>query len=257
MSGVTPGTDQTGRIAEVSTFQAASGPVGVAILDLNAAFVSDFLPVLEGEGFLPEVFAGADGLLRALSEKAFSIVIMDLNLGKENGNDVLGRLRRVSNILCVVISDASSELDRVLALELGADLYLSKDLTGRELLAHIRALLRRNRVMAASVASPGGWQMLPEQRDLLRPGGVPCRLTSAEYKILQFMAGAIGQPVSRDSICQSIFGRPYRFGDRTVDVLITRLRRKIETHPEKPKMIKTIHAVGYCFVGFLPSGEEE
>jgi DNA-binding response OmpR family regulator len=96
-------------------------------------------------------------------------------------------------------------------------------------------------------------QILPERREVLRPDGRPCGLTSAEFDILQILAGERGRGVTRDEICRHVFRRPYRVGDRTVDMLVARLRRTIELIPAQPQTIKTVRSIGYDFAGFAPA----
>ena len=232
-----------------------AGVIQVVILDPQAHYASALASLLQEEGFSPAILADSAALLQRTIDGPLDLIIMDLKLGSENGLDLLRRIRSVSNIPCVVLSATPSELDRVLALEMGADHFLSKSLTHREVLAHLRALLRRSIFVASSLARPGGWRILPEQREVLRPDGVPCGLTSAEFDILQLLAAKTGKAVSRDDISQQVFGRSYRLGDRTVDMLITRLRRKIERDAYNPRMIKSVRSVGYSFSGFLGDTE--
>ncbi len=241
--------------APLPTLTDPPGEIQVAILDAQANYAAELAGFLRDEGFGPAILPDSAALLRRTIDGPLDLIIMDLKIGAENGLDLLRRIRGVSNIPCVILSATLSELDRVLALEMGADHFLSKSLTKREVLAHLRALLRRSSFVASSLARPGGWRMLPEQREVLRPDGVPCGLTSAEFDILQFLAAATGKAVSRDEISNHVFGRPYRVGDRTVDMLITRLRRKLEQDAENPRMIKTVRAVGYSFAGFLADSE--
>jgi len=231
------------------------GAIQVAILDAQESYAAELADFLRDQGFGPAILADSTALLQRTIDGPLDLIIMDLKFGAENGLDLLRRIRSVSNIPCVVLSAALCELDRVLALEMGADHFLSKSLTHREVLAHLRALLRRSIFVASSLARPGGWRIMPEQREVLRPDGVPCGLTSAEFDILQFLAAATGKAVSRDDISKQVFSRPYRVGDRTVDMLITRLRRKIERDADSPRMIKTVRAVGYSFAGFLADTE--
>ena len=199
-----------------------AGVIQVVILDPQAHYASALASLLQEEGFSPAILADSAALLQRTIDGPLDLIIMDLKLGSENGLDLLRRIRSVSNIPCVVLSATPSELDRVLALEMGADHFLSKSLTHREVLG---------------------------------PDGVPCGLTSAEFDILQLLAAKTGKAVSRDDISQQVFGRSHRLGDRTVDMLITRLRRKIERDAYNPRMIKSVRSVGYSFSGFLGDTE--
>jgi DNA-binding response OmpR family regulator len=245
LSIVRPPNGERGAAAE-----ATPAAIRIAILDPGAVFAAEMEAFLAAEGFSPRCFANTATLLRDLAEARLDLILLDLKLEAESGLDAIRRIRAVSAIPCMVLAAGTSELDRVVSLELGADHYLSKDLSFREVLAHIRALLRRAPPATTLRTGIGGWRVLPAQRDVLRPDGLPCGLTSAEFDILFQLVTAAGQTVSRDDICRQVFGRPYRVGDRTVDMLITRLRRKMEPNPDQPQMIKTVRPIGYCFGGF-------
>ena len=228
-----------------------SFPIRVAVFDTSQTYAAELEAFLLGEGYAARLFKDSRALMHALSEASLDVIILEMQLGGENALDVLRRVRSVSTIPCIALSRLSSEVDRVVSLEIGADHYLSKDLSFRELFAHIRALLRRSAVVSASFPRTGAWQILAEQRELLKPDGLPCGLTSAEFDVLQTLVAGAGQSISRDAISTNVFGRPFRVGDRTIDMLVTRLRRKMEPDPDYPRMIKTVRGVGYSFAGFL------
>lgn len=183
------------------------------------------------------------------------IVLLDQRLGTTTGTQVLRRLRERSDVPCIVVTGMPDPTDRILNLEVGADDEVDKSTSPRELLARIRAILRRTERMAEAQAphrtgSPmGGWTLSRHLRELRRPDGSLCNLTTAEFETLLVLQAAAGKPVRRPTICERVFGRPYRPGDRAVDTVVKKLRQKLEPG-EEPRIIKTVRPLGYVFTGF-------
>lgn len=182
----------------------------------------------------------------------------------------LSRIRRISDVPCIVLGSNADEVERIVLLEAGADDVLAMPISQREILARVRVMLRR-RDHAASrpplpaqsaptpQASPAavrrtelgnGWHLCRQRRDLYRPDGERCLLTTAEFDLLDCLARAAGQPVSREEACRTVFRRRYWAEDRSVDNLIMRLRRKLEADARHPEVIRSIRPVGYMFAGF-------
>jgi two-component system, OmpR family, response regulator len=183
------------------------------------------------------------------------LVILDLRLGSEDGLDLLREVRLSSDVPVIIITGhRRDDIDRVVGLELGADDYLTKPFNLRELLARVRAILRR---FDAGRASPprkpergrfrfSGWQLDRRTRQLTDPAGTPIALTKGEYAMLLAFLEAPERPLSREQLLQATRVHEDVF-DRSIDVQILRLRRKLERDPSAPRVIRTERGVGYVF----------
>ena len=184
-----------------------------------------------------------------------NLVILDLRLGLEDGLDLLRKVRLSSEVPVIIITGHRlDEIDRVVGLELGADDYLTKPFNLRELLARVRAILRRFDVgRAAPPRDPergrfrfSGWQLDRKSRQLTDPSGAPVALTKGEYAMLLAFLEAPQRPLSREHLLQATRIHEDVF-DRSIDVQILRLRRKLERDPSAPRVIQTERGVGYVF----------
>ena len=183
------------------------------------------------------------------------LIILDLRLGQEEGFDLLREIRSRSDVPVIITTgDRRDEIDRVVGLELGADDYITKPFSLRELLARIRAVLRRQEAgRAATQRDPergrcrfGGWQLDRRTRRLTDPAGTPVALTKGEYALLIAFLDAPQRPLSREHLLQATRVHEDVF-DRSIDVQILRLRRRLETDPSAPSIIRTERGVGYVF----------
>jgi len=190
-----------------------------------------------------------------LAEQPFDVVLLDLWLGSENGFDILRRLRGVSRVPCIMVTAQDEVTDKIVGLELGADDYLIKPVNLRELLARIRALIRRSAPDGGEPAPAHGeepnWKFDPMRRSLNGPDGKPVPLTTAECDLLIELVSKEGLPQTRDSLCRRVFNREWSPYDRSLDGIIVKLRRKLEPNPDNPLVIKTVRGRGYVFTGFL------
>jgi DNA-binding response OmpR family regulator len=184
-----------------------------------------------------------------------SVVILDLRLGQEDGLDLLREIRSHSDVPVIITTGhRRDEIDRVVGLELGADDYITKPFGLRELLARIRAVLRRREAgQAAAQRDPergrcrfGGWQLDRRIRRLSDSSGIPVALTKGEYALLIAFLDAPQRPLSREHLLQATRIHEDVF-DRSIDVQVLRLRRKLETNPNSPRVILTERGVGYVF----------
>ena len=198
---------------------------------------------------------GRQEMVRHFAEGDPDLVILDLRLDQENGLDLLREVRTRSDVPVIITTgDRRDEIDRVVGLELGADHYLTKPFSLRELLARIRAVLRRQEAgRAASRRDPergryrfGGWQLDRRIRRLSDPGGGQVALTKGEYALLTAFLDAPQRPLSREQLLQATRVHEDIF-DRSIDVQILRLRRKLELDPSAPQIIQTERGVGYVF----------
>jgi two-component system OmpR family response regulator len=194
-------------------------------------------------------------MVSQLASTEVSLVILDLRLGQEDGLDLLREVRSGSDVPVIIITGhRRDDIDRVVGLELGADDYLTKPFNLRELLARVRAVLRRfdiGRVAPARDPERGrfrfcGWHLDGKIRRLTDPAGAPVALTKGEYALLIAFLDAPQRPLSREHLLQATRMHEDVF-DRSIDVQILRLRRKLERDPSAPSVIKTERGVGYVF----------
>jgi len=192
--------------------------------------------------------ASARALLRG---EQFDVVLLDLNLGGEDGLDLARDLRGWWNGGMIIVTGRGDVIDRVVGLELGADDYVTKPFELRELLARIRSLARRvhsepaTGTGASGVLRFGDFALDPSTRTVRRESGEEVLLTSGEYALLYALARCVGTVVSRDELLTATHGREAGPFDRTVDVMIGRLRRKLGDSPRQPRLIKTVRGGGY------------
>jgi len=202
------------------------------------------------------VFAsGRQEMVRNFAVSDPDLLVLDLRLGHEDGLDLLREIRSRSDVPIIIITgDRRDEIDRVVGLELGADDYVTKPFSLRELLARIRAVLRRREVgRAESRLDPergrwkfGGWQLDRRTRRLTDPNRIEVVLTKGEYALLTAFLDAPQRPLSREHLLQATHVHEDIF-DRSIDVQILRLRRKLENDPSTPSMIRTERGIGYVF----------
>ena len=205
---------------------------------------------LHKEGY--EVVVARDGekCLAAFEKEAPDLVILDIMMPKMDGFEVCRKIREKSQVPIIMLTARAEEVDKVLGLELGADDYVVKPFGVRELLARVKANLRRKNVPAdegAGIVMRFGVIEIDTGRYEVRRGGTSLELTHREYELIKFLATQNSQVFSREHLLERVWGYEY-FGDvRTVDVTIRRLRAKVEENPESPKYILTKRGVGYYF----------
>lgn len=234
---------------------AATLPPHVLVLDDDRAIrelVSDYLG--ENECRVTAVATGAE-LADAMAQETFDLVVLDLRLPGEDGLQIARKLREHSAIPILILTGRSDEADRVMGLELGADDYLTKPFSPRELLARIRALLRRARAQAtvadglAKVRAYrfGSWELNIGLRRLKDPEGRAVALTNGEFSLLAAFLSAPKRILTREQLLDLSRLHNAEVYDRSIDVQILRLRRKIEADPAHPRFIVTERGAGYVF----------
>ena len=205
---------------------------------------------LEAAGHRVTEAADGEGLWGILDRDPADLVLLDINLPGEDGLDLTRRLRARSAIGIILVTGRTDEVDRIVGLEIGADDYVTKPFNPRELLARVKALLRRT-TGAAQTESPhrrfAGWNFNLSARKLLSPDGDTITLTRAEYELLRALVDHAGEVMTRDRLLQRVTHRSWEPSDRTIDVLVRRLRQKIEPDPTAPDLIVTAHGEGYIF----------
>jgi DNA-binding response OmpR family regulator len=203
--------------------------------------------VLRAEGYrVLGAAEGESGLKRALTEKP-DLVLLDIMMPKLDGYSVCAELRRLSNPVPILMLTAKGQVeDRVQGLDVGADDYLVKPFSTEELLARVRALLRRTRRQGQT---PSRLKLGDTDVDLVRQtatrGRDTLHLTAKEFAMLRLMAETPGEPVSRERFLDVVWGYTAFPTTRTVDNHIASLRSKLESNPEEPRWLKTVHGVGY------------
>ena len=223
----------------------------VLIIDDDVELCELVEEYLKPEGFEVEaVHEGEKGLERALSGDHV-LVVLDLMLPGMNGLDVLRKLRGESSIPVLILTARGDDVDRIVGLEIGADDYLPKPFNPRELLARIRAILRRVQAPSSGQGTDekiavGDVELDPAARTVQRAGeGV--ELTSVEFALLEALMRAAGQVVTREQLAQGVLGRRFMPFDRSIDMHVSKLRRKLGDPPGGGERIKTIRGVGYIF----------
>ncbi len=219
----------------------------------------------EGEGF--DVSDAKDGAeARAhLGRHPVALITLDLNLGKENGLDLAREIRSAHDIPIVMLTGKGDTIDRVVGLELGADDYLAKPFELRELVARVRAVLRRSG--GGGKAEPAGqqryafdgWVLDIGRRTLSRGAGREEALTTSEFNLLEAFVKRPHRVLSRDDIMDALKGHDWSPLDRSIDNLVARLRKKIERDATRPTLIKTVRGAGYTFTAEVtrPNTQED
>jgi len=215
-------------------------------------------------GFTVRTAADAAEARRIVAEAAPDLALLDVNMPGENGLSLARWLRETqAGIGILMLTTAGDAVDRIVGLELGADDYLPKPFELRELLARVRAVLRRTgaapaaapaTVVLASEPAPasrrvafGDCRLDLDERRLFGAGGAEIEITAAEFDLLALFARHPNRPLTRDQIMEQAHNRGWDVFDRSIDLRVMRLRRKIESNPDKPEVIKTVRNVGYLF----------
>lgn len=209
------------------------------------------------------VTAARDGreMRRALADWKIDLVILDLMLPGEDGLSLCRELRTRSQLPVVMLTILGEETDRILGLEMGADDYLAKPFNPRELLARVKAVLRRSQGAAAPTRGSAtalrfaGWRLDRGLRRLESPDGLVIDLTAGEFDLLATFAEHPQQVLTRDQLLDLTQGRTETPFERSIDMQVSRLRRKIEADPREPELIKTVRGGGYVFTAVVSEDE--
>ncbi len=213
---------------------------------------------LEQHGFRVSVARDGNEMWRLLKKSEIELVVLDIMLPGDDGLTLCRRLRNESAVLIIMLSAANEEADRVVGLEVGADDYLAKPFSPRELLARIKALVRRTTGPLAAqrktrclanqpLISFHNWALDQNKRRLITPDGVAVPLSAAEYDLLVAFLEHPNRVLNRDQLLDLTKGQEAQPFDRTIDVQVARLRKKIEVDPKNPQILKTVRGGGYQF----------
>ncbi len=214
---------------------------------------------LSPKGFQVEsVYTGTEGLNRALNEE-FDAVILDIMMPGMDGLEVLRRLRAHSSVPVLMFTALGDETDRIVGLELGADDYIPKTFSSRELLARLKAVIRRSRMSTGHHQDQTEGTTETDQikvQDIVidrgnrtvRQDNTAIELTPVEFDLLARLSENAGRILSRDQLIEAVTGRDYSVFDRSIDVHISSLRKKLGDDPRHPRYIKTVRGAGYMFL---------
>jgi DNA-binding response OmpR family regulator len=231
-----------------------SAGVRLLVVDDDDGVLDMLRRYFTGQGF--EVSAAANGaeMREVLAQTNVDLVLLDLGLPGEDGFELTRQLRKSWNGALIIITGRGESVDRVVGLELGADDYVTKPFDLRELLARVRSVLRRAAPAAAAgdAASQvalqfGNFLLIPQSRTLRTTDGATIALTTGEFELLRVFVEHPNRVLSRDDLMERIHGRNAGPFDRAIDVQIGRLRRKIESDPANPELLKSVRGAGYLF----------
>ena len=208
-----------------------------------AAMVSEYLG---GAGYRVSVAGGGNAGMRLLEREPFDALVLDLSLPDVDGLEVCRRLREKHELPVLMLTARGDAADRIVGLEIGADDYLPKPFEPRELLARLKAILRRGRTRNSETLAFGRLEIDKGAR-AIRLDGVEKPLTSYQFALLAALAENAGRVLSRESLMDLVKGEPLEAFDRSIDVHVSRLRAAIEDDPKKPRRIITVRGAGYVF----------
>ena len=225
----------------------------ILVIDDDVKFFGLLKDYLELRGFrLEGAHTGTDGV-KKLAAGDFEAVILDVMLPEIDGFEVLKQIRRISAVPVLMLTALGDEADRIIGLETGADDYLPKTFSTRELLARLRSVIRRSQMTAAHGKTEaekirvGEIAVNTATREVSKNGEF-IGLTALEYDLLVCLMRAAGAILSRDTLLDEIAGRNYDVFDRSIDVHVSSLRRKLDDDSKNPRYIKTVRSAGYLFV---------
>ena len=232
-----------------------SGNGSVLICDDERDLREMLQEYLQKRGFAVRLAADADELRAAIEADVPDIVVLDINMPGEDGLSALRSIRSEGDLPVVMLTAAGETIDRIVGLEMGADDYLGKPVDLRELEARLKAVLRRRAAPAptpggrngAATAQFGDFTLDLESTKLFAADGEEVPLTAMEFRLLKLFSETRSRVLNRDQILEQAHDRSWDPFDRSIDIRISRLRRKIERNPQKPAIIRTVRGIGYIF----------
>jgi two-component system alkaline phosphatase synthesis response regulator PhoP len=220
----------------------------ILVVDDEPQIVKQARDYLEKSGFRVIVSGDGQTALAAARTERPDLIVLDLNLPAVDGLDVCRSIRRESDVPIIMLTARVEETDRLIGLELGADDYITKPFSPRELVARVRAVLRR---VQGGIHKPGLIRIGELEIDLnghrVSRAGQICQLTRTEFNLLAILAQHPGQTFTRDQLTDRLHGVAYEGFDRSIDAHIKNLRRKLEDDPAEPHYVLTVYGVGYKF----------
>jgi DNA-binding response OmpR family regulator len=240
-----------------------TAPTHLAVLDDEVDITALLAGYLGNDGFRVSQLHSGRALLDLMARDPAALVLLDLGLPGEDGFAIARQLREHWRCGLIIVTGRGDAVDKVVGLEIGADDYVTKPFNLRELLARVKAVLRRVPQSPETTRTAGehdarrlrfaGWDLDLAARRLVDPSGREVALTTGEFELLSVLALNAGRVLSRDFLLEETRGREAAAFDRTIDVLIGRLRRKIEAQPDDPQLIKSVRGAGYILVAPVSS----
>ena len=244
-----------------------SGPLHVLVVDDEPRIRTMLRRYLTGEGFKVSDAADGQAMRAVLEREAVDLVLLDLMMPGEDGLSLARSIRQRSEIPIIMLTGKGELIDRVVGLEAGADDYIAKPFELREVLARIRTVLRRAAPRPALAApAPAAkeaagavlvferWRLDLVRRELAQEGAAPVPLTAGEFELLSAFAQHPNRVLSRNQLMDMVKGREWAAFDRAIDTQVRRLRKKIESDPANPTLIKTVRGGGYIFAASVAAG---
>jgi len=234
-----------------------SSQTEILVVDDEIDLCETVAEYLVRHGFSVRTAMDGEAMAARLEEKAADLVILDINMPGEDGLTLARRLREHSDVCIMMLTAAGEIVDRVVGLEMGADDYIAKPFDLRELLARVRTVLRRRADAGARGTGPepppktlrfGRWLLDLDAHKLIGENGEELRLTAMEFDLLQAFARHPNKVLSRNQLLDLAHHRGWEPFDRSIDIRVARLRKKIERDPAKPQILKTIPSAGYMYV---------
>jgi len=231
----------------------------ILIVDDDVRICRTLRLYLKREGYQVRIATDGEEMWKCFENDLPDMILLDVMLPGDDGITLARELRKISDVGIIMLTGKDDPVDQIIGLEMGADDYVTKPFDERQLLARIRSLLRRRATPATSTIvkaggdnqkiSFDGWEMDLFTHELVSPSGHRTELTSHEFRLLEIFVRNPGGVLSRDQIMQRLYERDWSLSDRSVDVLIGKLRKKIEDDSSQPKLILTIRNFGYKFAG--------
>lgn len=227
-------------------------PSRILLVEDDPEIAEMVLALLSDQGFLASVAGSAAEMDRLLKEQAYDLILLDIMLPGEDGFSICRRLRAQSTTPIIMVTSLGEDVDRIVGIEIGADDYITKPFNSRELIARVKALLRRSAYgelakTVAPVLTFDGWRISPLARQLLDPEGAEVSLTSAEFDVLLAFCQNPHRILTRTELLALTHVGLAGPDERSIDVHISRVRQKIEPNPREPALIKTVRMGGYIF----------
>lgn len=229
-------------------------PDHILIVDDDAEIRALLGTYLRKNGYRTSVAADGDAMWKVLAHNAVDLIVLDLMLPGEDGLTLCRKLRAESDAPVIMLTARGEETDRIVGLEMGADDYLAKPFSARELLARIKSVLRRYRSLPRNLHADGareisfaGWRLDTVARHLVSPEGVVTSLSGAEYQLLKVFLSHPHHVLNRDQLMLLAKGREADPLDRSIDIQVSRLRHRLHDDSADPTIIKTVRGEGYVF----------
>ncbi len=219
----------------------------ILIVEDDPKIAALVLKNLEAAGYACDTAASGEAGLQVLQRAQPALVILDVTLPGIDGHEVTRQVRRTSQVPIIMLTARAGDSDKVLGFEIGADDYVTKPFSPQELVARVRALLRRAAFEPRDVLVERGALHIDADRREVRVDGTRIETTSLEFDLLHFMAARPGRVFSREALMDQVWGHDRVVDTRSIDSIVSRLRRKLEPDPAKPRYIQTVWGAGYRF----------